>query len=91
MAVAAPIAAPIAPREPPPRLEFAGRMVAADGRVVVLARWADGSPVRLEQGRVLPNGFRVERLTEQSVDLVNPQTQAMVQLPLPRPPRFEVR
>jgi hypothetical protein len=66
-------------------------MRTSDGRVVVLARWADGSPVRLEEGKVLGNGFRVERMTEQSVELLNPQTQAMVQLTLPAAPRFETR
>lgn len=91
--VAAPVvvAAPIVHREPPPRLTFAGRMHTPDGRVVVLARWGDGTPVRLEAGKDLGNGYRVERMSEQSVDLLNPQTQAMVQLALPPPPRFEIR
>lgn len=90
--VAAPVvAAPIVPREPPPSLSFAGRMRTSDGRTVVLARWADGTPVSLEEGKELGNGYRVERMTEQSVDLLNPQTQAMVQLSLPMPPRFETR
>lgn len=90
--VAAPVfAAPIIPREPPPRLSFAGRMQTPDGRTVVLARWADGTPVSLEEGKDLGNGYRVERMTEQSVDLLNPQTQAMVQLALPPAPPFEIR
>lgn len=85
------IAAPIAHREPPPSLSFSGRMRTSDGRVVVLARWSDGTPVRLEEGKEVGNGFRVERMTEQSVELLNPQTQAMVQLTLPAAPRFETR
>ena len=85
------IAAPVVHHEPPPTLSFAGRMQSPDGRVVVLARWADGTPVRLEQGKDLGNGFRVERMTEQSVELLNPQTQSMVQLSLPAAPRFETR
>ncbi len=91
--VAAPVvvAAPMVPHEPPPRLTFAGRMHMPDGRVVVLARWGDGRPVRLEMGKDLGNGYRVERMSEQSVDLLNPRTQAMVQLALPAPPRFEMR
>ncbi len=85
------VAAPVIHREPPPTLSFAGRMQSPDGRVVILARWADGTPVRLEQGKDLGNGFRVERMTEQSVELLNPQTQSMVQLSLPAVPRFETR
>lgn len=85
------LAAPIIPREPAPSLGFSGRMQTPDGRVVVLARWADGTPVSLEEGKDLGNGFRVERMSEQSVDLLNPQTQAMVQLALPPAPRFETR
>lgn len=85
------MAAPLPIQEPLPSLSFAGRMHTPDGRVVVLARWADGTPVSLEQGKALDNGYRVERLTDHSVELVHPGTQAMVQLPLPVPPRFEVR
>jgi hypothetical protein len=84
-------ASPVMPSEPPPSITFTGRMVAPDGRVVVLAQWGDGTPVTLVQGKVLSNGYRVERLTDQMVELLNPQTQAMVQIPLPPPPRFETR
>jgi hypothetical protein len=66
-------------------------MQTPDGRTVVLARWADGTTVSLEEGKDLGNGYRVERMSEQSVDLLNPQTQAMVQLALPPAPRFETR
>jgi hypothetical protein len=90
--VAAPaLAAPITPREPVPSLSFAGRMQTPDGRTLVLGRWADGTPVSLEEGKDLGNGYRVERMSEQSVDLLNPQTQAMVQLALPPAPPFEIR
>jgi len=92
MVVAAPVVtAPLVPREPLPSLIFSGRMRTPDGRTVVLARWADGTTVSLEAGKELGKGYRVERMTEQSVDLLNPQTQAMVQLLLPAAPRFEIR
>jgi len=87
VAAAPVLAAPIVPREPAPSLSFSGRMQTPDGRIVVLARWADGTPVSLEDGKDLGNGYRVERMSEQSVDLLNPQTQAMVQLALPPAPR----
>lgn len=85
------VVAPIFHREPMPSLSFAGRMHTHDGRVVVLARWADGTAVRLEEGKEVGNGFRVERMTEQSVELLNPRTQSMLQLSLPAAPRFETR
>ncbi|QHE86657.1 hypothetical protein [Hydrogenophaga sp. BPS33] len=90
--VAAPVVvAPIVPHEPTPSLRFAGRMLAPDGRTVVLAQWADGTPARLEAGKDVGKGFRVERMSKQSVTLLNPQTQGMVQLSLPAMPRFETR
>lgn len=85
------LAAPVMPSQPPLSLAFTGGMVAPDGRVVVLAQWGDGTPVTLSQGKVLANGYRVERMSTSLVELLNPQTQAVVQLPLPPAPRFETR
>jgi len=84
-------AAPVMPSEPMLQLSFTGRMQTPDGRTVVLAQWSDGRPVSLEQGKVLGNGYRVERMSASLVELLNPQTQAVVQLPLPPAPRFETR
>ncbi len=84
-------AAPVVPIEPAPQLSFIGRMQAPDGKAIVLARWGDGSSVRLEQGKVLANGYRVERMGADMVELMHPQTQAVVQLALPPAPRFETR
>lgn len=84
-------AAPVMPSEPVLQLSFTGRMQTPDGRHLVLAQWSDGRPVTLEQGKVLPNGYRVERMNANLVELLNPQTQAVVQLPLPPAPRFETR
>jgi len=85
------LAAPVMPSEPVLQLSFTGRMQTPDGRTVVLAQWNDGRPVALEQGKVLLNGYRVERISVSLVELLNPQTQAVVQLPLPPSPRFETR
>lgn len=85
------LAASVMPREPVLQLSFTGRMQTPDGRTVVLAQWSDGRPVTLEQGKVLSNGYRVERMDARMVELLNPQTQAVVQLPLPPAPRFETR
>jgi hypothetical protein len=85
------LAAPVMPSQPPLSLTFTGRMVAPDGQVVVLALWGDGTPVTLSQGKVLANGYSVERMSANLVELLNPQTQVVVQLPLPPAPRFETR
>lgn len=84
-------AAPVMPSEPPPQLTFMGRLQTPDGRKVVLAQWSDGAPVALEQGKLLANGYRVQRLSANMVELLHPQTQAVVQLQLPPAPRFETR
>lgn len=84
-------AAPVMPSEPVLQLSFTGRMQTPDGRTVVLAQWSDGRPVALEQGKTLSNGYRVERMSANLVELLNPQTQAVLQLPLPPAPRFETR
>jgi hypothetical protein len=84
-------AAPIMPSEPLPQLSFMGRMQTPDGRKVVLAQWSGGGTVSLEQGKLLANGYRVERLSGNMVVLLHPQTQAVVQLQLPPAPRFETR
>lgn len=85
------LAAPVMPSEPVLQLSFTGRMQTPEGRTVVLAQWSDGRSVTLEPGKVLSNGYRVERMDAGMVELLNPQTQAVVQLPLPPAPRFETR
>ena len=79
------------PSEPLLQLSFTGRMQTPNGRTVVLAQCSDGRPVALEQGKTLSNGYRVERMSANLVELLNPQTQAVVQLALPPAPRFETR
>ncbi|MFC7205942.1 hypothetical protein ACFQOZ_03140 [Comamonas endophytica] len=74
-----------------PQLIFTGRMRTPGGQTIVLARWGDGSSARLEPGKVFANGYRVERMGTDMVELMHPQTQAVVQLVLPPAPRFETR
>lgn len=85
------LAAPVIPVDPAPQLNFIGRMNTPDGRAVVLAQWGDGQPVTLEEGQVLTGGYRVERMSAGIIELLNPQTQTVLQLPLPPSPRFETR
>jgi hypothetical protein len=88
---APPIALPLERSEPLPQIIFTGSIIAADGRLLVMAQWGDGQAVTLEQGKILRNGYRVERMSSSMVELLNPQTQAVVQIPIPAAPRFEIR
>jgi hypothetical protein len=82
--------APIQPViPPPPTLAYAGRMRAADGRWLVMVQLEDGRPVALQVGKELGNGYRVERMSDRVVELLNPQTQHLMQLAVPAAPRFE--
>lgn len=83
--------APTAPPAALPSLTFVGRMRAPDGSTSVLAQWSDGSLATLRKGQAAGQGFVVDRLGDTSVELVNPSTQALIQLVLPPEPRFETR
>jgi len=85
--VVAPIQ-PVAP--PPPMLTFSGRMRAPDGHWVLVAQMGEAAvPVTLVEGKELANGYRVERISDRVVELLNPQTQHLLQLAVPAAPRFE--
>lgn len=90
--VVAPVAA-VAPIQavmsPPPTLAYAGRMRATDGRWLVMVQSENGHPITLEMGKELGNGYRVERMSDRGVELLNPQTQHLMQLAVPAAPRFE--
>lgn len=73
------------------QLSFLGRLQTADGRTLVMAQSGDGRTFTLEEGKVLSNGYRVERLGTSVVELLHPQTQSVVSLPLPPIPRLETR
>lgn len=74
---------------PTPTLTLAGRVRAADGRWLVVAQLEGGVPVTLEMGKELGNGYRVERVSDHVVELLNPKTQSLMQLAVPAAPRFE--
>lgn len=77
------------PMPPPPTLVYTGRMRAADGRWLVMVQLENGHPVALEVGKELGSGYRVERMSDRVVELLNPQTQQQMQLAVPAAPRFE--
>lgn len=75
---------------PPPTLAYVGRMRAVHGGWLVMAQLgADGFPVALVVGKELGNGYRVERMSDHVVELLNPHTQNVMQLAVPAVPRFE--
>ena len=86
-----PPAASPAPVAPSFQLSFLGRLQAVDGRTLVMTQSADGRTFTLEEGKVLSNGYRVERIGVSVVELQHSQTQSVVQLALPPMPRFETR
>lgn len=84
------MAAPVPVAAPPPMLTLSGRMRAPDGRWLVVAQMGEAAvPVTLVEGKELANGYRVERISERVVELLNPQTQHLMQLAVPAAPRFE--
>lgn len=78
----------LGPTSPP--LTYVGRMRAVHGGWLVMAQLgADGVPVALVVGKELGNGYRVERMSDHVVELLNPHTQNVMQLAVPAVPRFE--
>lgn len=84
-------AASLVPIAPAFQLSFLGRMQTTDGRTLVMAQAGDGRTFNLELGKVLSSGYRVERIGTDVVELLHPQTQSVVLLPMPPVPRFETR
>jgi hypothetical protein len=88
---AAPLA-PVAPAPsaPPLNLRYTGRMLGPDGSLSIFAL-LDNEPVLLTVGKQLSNGFRVEKISEQAVELLYPPLNTSGTLALPPLPAFEVR
>lgn len=87
---AAVVAVPPAPAAPPLNLQFSGRMIGPDGKLVVFASMGNET-MSLLPGTMLPNGYVVQQIDEHSVELVYPPLQTTARLDLPPPPSFEVR
>lgn len=87
--VAAPLPPP-APTAPPLNLSFAGRVRDSDGKESIYLTWGDKT-LSAELGSVLPNGYRVERITGDAIDLLYVELNAPARLVLPTAPRYEIR
>lgn len=85
------VQAPPAPVVPPLRWVTVGRMRAPDGRQWLVGHWGDEVSVTLTEGGRSPRGHRVERITPEALELLNPDTQERQRIALPPPPRFEMR
>lgn len=84
------IAVPVVPSAPPHNLSFAGRMTAPDGRELVYVSAGEGS-MAIAVGQTLPNGYRVEAITEHAIELSYPPLNTTARLDLPAPPKYEIR
>lgn len=86
----APPPPPPPPQPPALNLHFAGRISAPDGSQVIYVSFGDTSmPVTI--GQVLPNGYRVEAVTPQAIELSYPPMNTTARLELPPPPKYETR
>ncbi len=80
-----------APPPPPPLgLAFSGRMTAPDGTRLIYVSYGD-TPLTIAVGQTLPNGYRVEAITAQAVELSYPPQNTTARLDLPAPPPYEIR
>lgn len=85
-----PIAPPPPPQAPPLNLAFAGRMTAPDGKLVVYLTQGDSS-FSISPGQNLPNGYRVDAITERAVEFSYPALNTTARLDLPAPQKYETR
>ena len=84
------IASPVAPTPPPLNLRFAGRVVSPDGTTIIYAAFGETS-LQLRTGQFLPNGYRIDAITDRAVELSFPSMGTTARLDLPDPPKYETR
>ena len=87
---ALPIAEPVAPSAPPHNLSFAGRVTNPDGHELVYVSSGDTS-LAIFPGQVLSNGYRVEAITKQAIELSYPALNTSSRIELPALPKYEIR
>lgn len=81
---------PPAPVAPPLNLSFAGRVSDPDGKQTLYLTWGDKT-LTAEVGVVLPNGYRVERITVDAVEFNYVELNAPARFAIPAAPRYEIR
>jgi len=83
------------PPSPPPtapalNLQFSGRMRDPAGALIIYAALGNETVI-LAPGTELANGYRVVKITDQSVELLYPALNTTARLQIPAAPAFEVR
>jgi hypothetical protein len=78
------------PMAPLLNLSFVGRVLEADGQRAIFANF-NNETLRLTPGQVLPNGFRVDAINDDAVELTYPPLNTTARFELPKPPPFEIR
>jgi hypothetical protein len=90
MPVQAPVMAAPVPVAPSLDLRYAGRMTTPDGALMVFATYGE-EPITLAVGQSLPNGYRVDRISDRVVELSYPTLGTTARLDLPELPKYEIR
>jgi hypothetical protein len=85
-----PVMAAPAPTAPSLDLRYTGRMTTPDGTLIVFVTYAE-SPITLAVGQSLPNGYRVDRISDRVVELSYPALGTTARLDLPELPKYEIR
>lgn len=83
-------AQPQPPMMPPLNLKFVGRVTEPNGNRVVFASLNE-NPVSLNVGQTLSNGFRVDAIKDEAVELTYTLLGTTTRFDLPKPPTFDIR
>lgn len=75
---------------PPLNLRFVGRVTQANGKELIYMAYED-SVLSLTEGQSLPNGYKVDSVTQTNLRFSHPQLEDQVQLDLPALPAFQIR
>jgi hypothetical protein len=83
-------APPQPPMMPPLNLKFVGRVTEPNGNRLVFASLNE-LPVTLNIGQTLSNGFRVDAIKDNAVELTYTLLGTTTRFDLPKPPTFDIR
>lgn len=83
-------ASPQPPMMPALNLKFVGRVTEPNGNRMVFAS-LDENPVSLQIGQTLSNGFRVDAINDNAVELTYVSLGTTTRFDLPKPPIFDIR
>ena len=87
--VTAPPTMPL-PSAPPMNMQYVGKVVQADGKQTVYVAFGE-THVPVEQGTILSNGYRVEKITDSFIEFNFLALNTLARLAIPPAPRYEIR